>query len=170
MTISKRYLTLLLLLAAVLACSTTGFNNPSPFSKKDVSDSINVAIEKHMFPGAYYRVKFDTVNAKFENLAYMGTREGMHYFSVYSKAGTPEFVYRVALTDSQCKVYDQRTFDLEFMRYHNSFRNAIDWKGKCIVFGDSTVMRFRNNYEGGYSNKQWYERWEQAISGTELGN
>jgi hypothetical protein len=148
---------------ALASCTSWIAGNPSPFSVESVTDSISVPIVKHMLPGKYYQVKFDSVNGKFENLAYMGTNDGYNIFAVYSKLDRPEWVTRIALSDSQCEVQDKRTIETEFSIYKLDFRNALDWKGKCVVFGDSIMSRFRKGYRGNYSEEEWYSRWKQAI-------
>lgn len=145
------------------SCSPRIVYDPSPFSLGNVTDSISLPVEYHMFPGKYYRVKFDSVSEKFENMAYMGSRDGFNIFAVYSKMPGPESVTRIALVDSQCRVEDKRAFALEYAAYMGGFRHALDWKGTCVVFGDSITRRFGRGFKGPYSREEWYSRWEEAV-------
>jgi hypothetical protein len=155
-------------LLLICACSAI-IIDISPFGIKNVVDSVSVPIETHMFPGKYYRVKFDSVNKKFENMQYAGTEHGLNIFMVYMKAAPPGSVFRIALSDSQCKVYDARRIVDEYSKYGTSFRSAHDWRGRCLVFGDSVISRFRRNWRAReYSDVEWDSLWVKAIGDERL--
>lgn len=122
-------------LASALACSS---NRPWCLERSSLERHRARAIIRADGDGwgqtEYFVFDFaDVPDEGLKHLSYKGTYRAHHLFKIYTKCGSSEYAYDIAIPVEQCEVALPRDVETETRAVHGSYRGPWRVDGKCRV-------------------------------------